>query len=192
MISFPGRLVPMLVLGLALSACSAPGPTPASSDQPTPAKTPTRIEGTLLFADAGDIYAYTGTEAKALTSTTATEAVPSWSPDGSSVIFTRLDDAGNGDLFTMNADGSDEERLTATAQNEEGAGWAPDGTTIAFSTFGENDGGKIWIMDSDGELTRGLCGAGADGLPGLVTGWSEPPDRHRPGRRMRQHPHRRS
>lgn len=109
-----------------------------------------------MFADAGDIFVYTGTEVTKLTKTTAVEAVPAWSPDGTQVMFTRRDEGDSSDLFTINADGSGEERLTETPQNEQAAGWSPDGTTIAFSTFDESDGelGKIWVMNADGTSPR--------------------------------------
>ncbi len=82
---------------------------------------------------------------------------PSWSPDMKSILFTKqLKDpsdtshAANGEIFIMNADGSNEKRLTNKKGFDSGAFFSPDGKRIAF--YGESDEGNwdIFIMDSDG------------------------------------------
>jgi TolB protein len=132
-----------LVPALALAACT-------SSGEATEAGAAPQIEGSLLFADGGDIIVYEGTTARNLTDSPALESAPAWSPDGSRILFTRMDGDGNGDLVAMASDGTDEEQLTRTPGSEEGAGWSPDGTMIAFSTFAESDGGTVWVMNADG------------------------------------------
>ena len=135
------------VSGVGLAACASPG-------EPAATETPPQIEGALLFADAGDITVYQSTRRMNLTDSSALESSPSWSPDGSRILFTRRDEGGNGDLFAMASDGTDEEQLTSTPMSEEGAGWSPDGTEIAFSTFTEGDGGAVWVMAADGTQRR--------------------------------------
>lgn len=109
-----------------------------------------------MFVDAGDVFMYAGTEAQRLTTTEEAEAAPTWSPDGTRIMFSRGDGSGGADLFAINANGGGEEQLTATAENEQAAAWSPDGATIAFSTFDESAGelGKIWVMNADGTSPR--------------------------------------
>lgn len=142
-----------LMAALALPACTSSGETPSddvSSGQPSATEDPPKVEGSLLFADAGDISVYEGTTAKKLTSTPAVEANPFWSPDGSRILFSRRDERGSDDLFTMSSDGTDEERLTSTPRNEGDAAWSPDGTKIVYSTFTEGEGSVVWVMNADG------------------------------------------
>lgn len=81
---------------------------------------------------------------------------PTWSPDGSEVVFMRQD-AGGQDLWRVGADGSGPENLTETPGVEEsGAEFSADGTKIAYVGTGPKPccdpeyNNDIWIMDTDG------------------------------------------
>jgi TolB protein len=50
---------------------------------------------------------------------------PSYSPDGSRIIFSRYTPRGNVDLYTMRPDGTDLKPLTRTSTDERWAHWAP-------------------------------------------------------------------
>jgi TolB protein len=54
---------------------------------------------------------------------------PSWSPDGESILFTRVFTDRPG-VYVIDIDGSKERRLVAAA---EGAEWSPDGSSIVFA-----------------------------------------------------------
>jgi len=56
---------------------------------------------------------------------------PDWSPDGKSIVFTR-----DGDLFTLQLDGSGFTRLTDTPGGEYDPEWSPDGRTVAYGYLG--------------------------------------------------------
>jgi len=81
---------------------------------------------------------------------------PTWSPDGSEVVYMRQDASGQ-DLWRVGADGSNPENLTETAGVEEsGAEFSPDGTRIAYVGTGPKPccdpeyNNDIWIMNADG------------------------------------------
>ena len=77
---------------------------------------------------------------------------PDWSPDGSSITFSR-----NGkDIWSMDADGSNQTRLTESKRIEFGSVYSPDGTMIAFDREGPNDRFGVWVMPTDGSAATKL------------------------------------
>lgn len=90
------------------------------------------------------------------------DLLPKWSPDGSRILFlSRRNSPGGptswGDLYTMNADGSNVVRLTFTDLENGLAHWSPDGTKISFKSLRDaadptrpDIGGKIFVMNADG------------------------------------------
>lgn len=80
---------------------------------------------------------------------------PTWSPDGSRIVFVRNGGDGDAgaDIWTMAADGSDQTLFA----DEGGWGlsapeWSPDGTTIAYVQSDQAAGSRIWTKSSDGGL----------------------------------------
>jgi Tol biopolymer transport system component len=77
-----------------------------------------------------------------------------WSPDGSRLAFT------SGQIFVVNADGSELRRLTNEGYNYNPV-WSPDGSTIAFTHDGPGETGnppgeELFAMASDGTGMRSL------------------------------------
>jgi Tol biopolymer transport system component len=82
-----------------------------------------------------DIYVMNadGTSQTRLTTNTAYDTNPSWSPDGTKVAFVRTPAYyGNADIYLMNADGSGQSQITTSAADDTAPSWSPDSSQIAF------------------------------------------------------------
>ncbi|MDX2191853.1 MAG: hypothetical protein NW201_00770 [Gemmatimonadales bacterium] len=84
---------------------------------------------------------------------------PRYSPDGTRILYTSTQADGLGDIWVMNADGTNRRNLTppalpAVTVDDDGA-WSPDGQRIAFSS---NRGGPlaIWVMRADGTQAQAV------------------------------------
>jgi len=83
-----------------------------------------------------------------LTNNAFEDTDPSWSPDGSKIVFKSYRDSKH-EIYTMNADGSNEVRLTNNAFDDLEPHWSPDGSKIAFRS--DRDGNReIYVMNTDG------------------------------------------
>ena len=82
---------------------------------------------------------------------TAADAVPTWSPDGSQIVFTS-DRSGVYDLYLKPANGSrTEELLLATPQNKAPVDWSRDGAFILYRTPGLSTGFDLWALPVHGD-----------------------------------------
>lgn len=117
------------------------------------------------------------------TLTNAWDTLPSFSPDGSKIVFTRRTTPTNYDICTIRPDGSDLRVLTSSNANDAHAVWSQDGRII-YST-GEygfqyecalydntfQPYGQINIMDADGRNKRALTNSlWEDSMPLYVGG----------------------
>jgi Tol biopolymer transport system component len=73
---------------------------------------------------------------------------------------------GNGEIYVMNADGSDQRRLTNYRLWDGFPDWSPDGKQIAYYSYLSERNWVIKVMDADGSNPRQLTGGAAcDGAP---------------------------
>lgn len=93
-----------------------------------------------------------------LTRTDGIESEPSWSPDGSKILFSRTFE-NRTDLWTVNVDGTGATNITANLPASmvgiRNPAWSPDGGRIAFVAA---QGGQhhIWTMNADGSSVAQL------------------------------------
>jgi Tol biopolymer transport system component len=115
----------------------------------------------LFYSDRdGDDDVYTmaldGTDVRQLTNEPGRDYEGDMSPDGTTIVFGSQRETGSyGQLFLMDADGSDVRRLTFSAVDgkaviDDYAHWSPDGKRIVFQRTSRRDGhmdADIWIID---------------------------------------------
>jgi len=91
-----------------------------------------------------------------LISTPADDWAPVWSPDGTKIGF-----QAGGDIYVMNADGSNPVNVTNTPDWNDDIVWSPDGRTIAFQTLSTLSGFvEIWVVNADGSSLKPIAGGG--------------------------------
>ena len=134
-------------------AMPVPTDVPVTAATATPITTGTQTiesvdvtrDGRQLVFDSdrsgnADIYtmATAGGEAVQLTTDSAGDYSPAWSPDGTRIAFHSLR-TGNRDLFIMNADGTGLTRLTSDPREELDPSWSPDGRAIVVEVMAATD-----------------------------------------------------
>ncbi len=125
-----------------------------SGDHPAPASTVTkgRIAFSALDGQTWQIYSVEpdGSGLTQLTHVPDPEVTgdPSWSPDGTRIVFTVQPSAGNrSDIWVMDADGSNLRQLTDGNGWNWAPAWSPDGNRIAFA---RGDPSNIYAVNADG------------------------------------------
>jgi TolB protein len=79
---------------------------------------------------------------------------PSWSPDGSKVVFS-LNQSGLSKLYLMKSDGTNVEELPSRSSNDTQPAWSPDGSAIIFASDGTDSTTNIFsIKLGDRSITQ--------------------------------------
>jgi len=128
-----------------------------AGDQPTATPTPPTATTTLAMLSATpSATPIPPTDAPEPTGVLPTAApLPPLSGSGGGVLAFTSERDGEGDIYVMNADGSDQRRLTGDPAYDGWPTWSPDGAQIAFcSTRSGNP--DIYVMDADGGNVRQL------------------------------------
>lgn len=101
-----------------------------------------------------DIAAKTLTQ---LTNTPAKEYHPTFSPDGSRILFSTIRD-GNWELYSMNPEGSDLINISNNQYHDNYPSWTTDGSKIIFKSTRDGQG-DVYIMNPDGTNVQRLTAA---------------------------------
>ena len=111
-----------------------------------------------------------GSNVRRLTTNAYVQNVAAWSPNGKQIAFVSYrdyvanPDAGDTDLFVMNADGTGITPLTDNNVDDFGdhAGWSPDGKLFVFSRSAPGTNSQttseIFVMNANGTNARQLTG----------------------------------
>jgi hypothetical protein len=133
----------------------------------------------IAFSSGSDIWVINASDGSDRTQLTDTpsggsdswrrEDRPSWSPDGSQILYAGYDnEASNGDwdIFKINADGTGQQSVTDnTVDDHELSGsWSPDGTRISYSNVREGwedtipPKVDIHVIDANGANAQNITG----------------------------------
>ena len=106
----------------------------------------------LMDADGGN--------QQRLTENRKNDYAPSWSPEGTRIVFEsdRKGDFINFEIYVMDADGGNQQRLTENRVDDWSPSWSSDGKRIAFTSDKEGDfkNFEIYVMDADGGNPQNL------------------------------------
>jgi Tol biopolymer transport system component len=91
---------------------------------------------------------------------------PSWSPDGTRIVFSSIRNS-NYDIFVVNADGTGAAQLTSGGPDELDPNWSPDGTRIVFEQS-SGSSHPIVVMNADGSNRHAL----STPQPAIAPAWS--------------------
>ena len=105
----------------------------------------------LIENPAWDIFVMNadGTQQIQLTNDLSNELDPSWSPDGTKIVFISDRNGPDFDIYVMNADRSNVTQLTNDEANEFGPAWSPDGKQIVFNSD-RNGNVQLFLISIDG------------------------------------------
>jgi dipeptidyl aminopeptidase/acylaminoacyl peptidase len=114
----------------------------------------------ILFA----FFSFHSTRVSAETANTASVAAVAATKTNGRIAFTSFRD-GNSEIYSSNADGSNQTRLTNNTAFDGQPAWSPDGTRVAFTSTRDGDE-EIYVMNADGSNLRRLTtNSGADRTP---------------------------
>jgi Tol biopolymer transport system component len=123
----------------------------------------------LAFTVLNRLYVmdYPNGEPKRITTNNFTEAMPSWNPDGSQLVFTTWSETDGGHLYKASLAGKETiTKLTKESALYVGPVWSPDNRIVVFKGprrelqdaegpgFSSSEAELVWIPAAGGELTK--------------------------------------
>ncbi|GHE83969.1 S41 family peptidase [Thalassotalea profundi] len=119
---------------------------------------PSISDNNITFVYGGDIWLsdLNGQQVRRVTSTSAVESDPHFSPDGKVIAFTS-NRSGTSSVYTVSLDGSDIKRLTWHAKSAYARGWTPDGQSVLYASARETapkSYHRLWTVPRDGGVSQ--------------------------------------
>jgi len=149
------RLLAVLAVAFVLFAGLATAPEEADAVMPGDV-------GRIVFWSnrdnlEGELYTrdFSGGPWLRLTTNTAFETEPAWSPDGNEIAYAS-DVAGTNDIWVASNIGGKQTNLTNDASDAYGPAWSPDGSQIVYASTGVPLNLDIWVMSADGSAKINL------------------------------------
>lgn len=105
-----------------------------------------------------------GENNKRLTDLKSITLSPSWSPDGSRIVFTSYT-RGSPDLYTMSSDGKGLKQIVGGPGSKLTPAWSPDGSRIAFSSSASGEADIYTVTANGGHTSRLTSSRGIDISP---------------------------
>lgn len=107
--------------------------------------------GKVGYSPVDDIYvmAADGSGLRSLTNGTSNDVSPTWSPDGSTIVFSSDASGDRFQIFSLDLASGEQRQLTDEAGDNYGPAWSPNGREIAFVS-NRTGNADVWMMSSDG------------------------------------------
>ena len=96
-----------------------------------------------------------------VTNTAFTDQDIAISPDGTTMVFSRIDQSGRFQVYRMKFDGSPATNISRNAFNDSDPAWSPDGTRLVFESD-RSGSPEAWLMNPDGSRPEQLTRNGAE------------------------------
>lgn len=102
---------------------------------------------------------------------TGSDRAPRWSADGAKIVYAS-GEAGESEIWVMDADGSDKVQITSNDAQDFQPTWSPDGTTIAFVRQAPSSYYDIWVVDLTSGVESNVTNTNTDMVSAFAPSWS--------------------
>lgn len=142
----------LLLWSVALAGCSQATTTATVTTQPSSIATPSPV---VAQTETTPVATATALPSPVDAPSQPADLPPV--PEFPGRIVFHSDRAGDLEIYSMNADGSDMQRLTESPGRDFEPDWSPDGSTIVFSSDRDDPtNAQLYLMDADGSNQRPL------------------------------------